>query len=378
MEHNIFKNIIDTLKLKFQMLFSYKRENSPNVKGGVNNQSAMIGTQTNTQIGTQIVNGLSVQDAEHIAQTIVEKQLEQYHQTAKNIFIERNGDFNKLLVSEIQNLSDEERAKLADPDTQMTIGEGLKINGTLKSKEKRDILADLVIKRIKDSKRESEELKNIVYNEAIQAIKKLTLDQLKIITLNFLIKRTINNAIHNIEAIDQYLNTFVKPFLDFKDTSTEFEHIESVGCGTVQISETDILLVFKNNYSMAFAIPISMIEIQSMGLPEELTQELFINNEEGYIFNFQNLGVLTNFLNGKNIETTVKDMIINRYNGLIKDASEIGKIVEEKTEIGKVLISRWKNSSIKHLKLSSTGIAIAISHMEKTLGIQLDDNIWIK
>jgi hypothetical protein len=93
-------------------------------------------------------------------------------------------------------------------------------------------LSSLIIQRINN---DNEDLKRIVYDEAISTINKLTIDQLKIITLCYLLKYTSYGGIVSWEAYKKYLDRHIKPFLGFKNTNAEFQHIEYAGCGSIGI-----------------------------------------------------------------------------------------------------------------------------------------------
>jgi len=111
-------------------------------------------------------------------------------------------------------------------------------------------LSTLIVQRINN---DNEDLKRIVYDEAISTINKLTNDQLKILTLCFLIKRTKLNGITNIAQFNNYLESRIKPFIDFKGTTAEFEHLVYTGCASINsILVHDLAGLFKENYPEVF------------------------------------------------------------------------------------------------------------------------------
>lgn len=116
------------------------------------------------------------------------------------------------------------------------------------SKELHTNLAKLIINRVNV---DSDELKRIVYNEAIKTIEKLTTDQLKIITLVFIIKHTRSAGISNLAQFNTYLQG-IKPFIDFKDSNARYQHIQYTGCGVIGIMSYDIAKIFKQNYKEVF------------------------------------------------------------------------------------------------------------------------------
>lgn len=110
-------------------------------------------------------------------------------------------------------------------------------------------LSSLIIQRINNN---DEDLKRIVYDEAISTINKLTNDQLKILTLCFLIKRTKLDGLTGLIQFNQYLEQKIKPFVGFKKTATEFEHLVYTGCASISIASHDVIGLFKGNYPDIF------------------------------------------------------------------------------------------------------------------------------
>lgn len=169
-------------------------------------------------------------------------------------------------------------------------------------------LASLLVKRIAVDK---DDLKRIVYNEAITVIDKLTIDELKILALCFLITRTKHQGVQNLTEFIQLLENEVKPFIDFKNTNTQFEHLEYVGVATNSVLTRDIVNIFKENYPAIFPIPTDI------------------------------------------------EAVLNGY------------------DVGKNLLATWRNSKIKELTLTSVGIAVAISYIEKITNQSFDVDVWI-
>lgn len=110
-------------------------------------------------------------------------------------------------------------------------------------------LSSLIVQRVNS---DNENLKRIVYNEAINTIEKLTIDQLKILTLCFLLKRTKLGGLTNFEQFKEYLEKNIRPFINFKQTTAEFEHLIYAGCASISIASSDIINLFRANYQNIF------------------------------------------------------------------------------------------------------------------------------
>lgn len=210
MEIHWFKNLIE----KLSFIFKFSKINSPSVKLTSKTKIENKAEEVNTQIGqVNIHQGLSYTEAKDLIVSVVDQKLVAFRDEAKAIYKERANEFVRLLTSKIKELPENEMAKLKEPDTQLTLLEAAKISGRKQDENLRNLLANLVVSRIKNDKTGKEELKNIVYNEAISTINKLTVDQLKIITLCYLLRYTFYNRIVSWDTFKNYLNTHIKPFL---------------------------------------------------------------------------------------------------------------------------------------------------------------------
>lgn len=113
-------------------------------------------------------------------------------------------------------------------------------------------LSSLIVQRINF---DNDNLKRIVYNEAITTIEKLTTDQLKILTICFLLTRTKRTGLSGLDEFKEYLEQKIKPFIDFKRTRAEFEHLAYTGCASISIGSYDIVKLLKDNYPEVFKDP---------------------------------------------------------------------------------------------------------------------------
>ena len=270
-------------------------------------------------------------------------------------------------------------AKLKEPDTQLTLLEAAKISGRKQDEELRNLLANLVVSRIKNDKTGKEELKNIVYNEAISTINKLTIDQLKIVTLCYLLRYTFYERIISWDTFKNYLNTHIKPFLDFKNTNVEFQHIVYAGCGSIGIGSWDLIQIYRQQYSFLFFNLIEKKQIDKLDLPSNIKQEIISLDpkENKYFIRVRNKEELEEYLREKKIDEEIMKKLSSIYEDHIKNVNEVKKKILDETEIGKNLLEIWEKSLLKHLSLTSVGIAIAAAYFEQTVGEKINIDIWI-
>jgi hypothetical protein len=162
-EQHVFKNIIENLKLKFD----FSKKNSPTTK--TNNSKTYIDKSKKiVQVEQQTINqGLSYIEVKEIVNDIVDQRMLDFKNEAESTYKMRVLEFRDKLLKDIKKLPEKELLKLKEPDVQLSIFEATKISGKREFKELREVLSNLVLNRIKNTNTESEELKNIVYDEAI-------------------------------------------------------------------------------------------------------------------------------------------------------------------------------------------------------------------
>lgn len=359
MDLSWFKNIIE----KIEIAFDFKKVNSPSLKI----------SQLNIQ------HGLTYSEAIDLVTFVVDQKRIAFKDEAAAIYTQRTEEFKKLLTDKIKNLPEEEISKLKEPDTQLTLIEAAKISGRKQNEELRNLLANLVVSRIKNDKSGKEELKNIVYNEAISTINKLTIDQLRIITLCYLLRYTNYSGIVSWNTFKSYLNNHIKPFLGFKDTNAEFQHIEYAGCGSIGIGSWDLINIYRQQYSFLFLNLVEKDQIDNLALPDEIKNGIVVlyTKEDKYVIRFKNKTEIENYLKKNKFDDETTKKLVSIYESHIKNNDEVKKKISDETDIGKELLDLWEKSNLKHLSLTSVGIAIGVSYFEQVTGEKIDLGIWI-
>jgi len=370
MDISWLKNIVEKIKITFD----FKKVNSPSLK--IENKAEEV----KAQIGqVNIQNGLTYTEVKDLVSSVVDQKLVEFKDEAETVYIQRTNEFKQLLTEKLKALPEQEISKLKEPDTQLTLMEAAKISGRKQNEELRTLLANLVVSRIKNDKTGKEELKNIVYNEAISTINKLTVDQLKIITLCYLLRYTSYGGIVSWDAFKIYLNTHIKPFLGFKDTNAEFQHIEYAGCGSIGIGSWDLINIYRQQYSFLFLNLVEKDQIDSLNLLDDIKKEIVVldTKENKYFIRFKNKTEFENYLKEKKIDDEIIKKLVTIYKSHIKNNDEVKKKISDETDIGKELLDLWEKSNLKHLSLTSVGIAIGASYFEQVTGEKIDIGIWI-
>lgn len=373
--------IIDKILGKLSLTFNSKKgnENKTIIKDQVFKDSQQSNAHFDNVENIHInqANARTEQKMLEIMGKVVDQNIAMYQDMAKTKALQRNDEFKQLIEAQVNNLSTVEMTKLAEPDTQGIILEASNINVRTSNFDLRKILASLVIKRVKDDKKGQEELKNIVYNEAIHAVGKITNNQLKIITVSYLLTQTMDNSITSLEKLNEYFNKDIKPLLDFRNTNSEFNYLVYAGLASImQVGHIDIIEIFKQQYTFLFLKPMTLEEIENLGISKGIANEILTAINSG--ITIKNADALQEALDKiKIINPDTKSKLVNFYKSRILENIEIEKLIFEKTDAGKELIKSYNESKLRQMSLTPVGLAIAIANFEQISGMSLDVDLWI-
>lgn len=369
---NIFKNIIERITLSWKNV----RNNSHNIKliKKVSNKGDIVGIQADT-----VKVGYSSSEVSRIITNTLGTILPVLESQAKAIYKERTTELeNKVNTLLLQLPQEDVVSKLSDPEMQLALKEATLITGKKEDKELRELLSNIVFKKIKEQIPNKDTLKNIVYTEAIRTMDKVTPNQIKIITLCYLIKHTQNTGVVDWNSMETYFKKCIKPFLDFHSTIAEFQHIEYAGCGTVSGFGTGgIISILKQTYAFLFNKPIPKENVLKSFDDLSNYQEIFINATDTEIrVAGRNAEELRNYLEKKKFDTATTDKIIGFFNQQ-QNGVNAEEIVKDKSPYFQELIDIWKATKIDGLRLTSVGIVIGAVNYEQITGHKIDIDIWI-
>lgn len=210
---------------------------------------------TNLQAGGAIMvtnNSVALYSIEEVSKQLLGSVFGELPDETKVLITQNQKSYFQALTENLQKIakdSSDVKKIIDSPDFQY-ISKTASISASRSSSsDLHKNLSSLIVQRVNF---DNEDLKRIVYNEAITTIEKLTSDQLKILTLCFLLKRTKVNGLINIEQFKHYLSQKIRPFINFKRTSAEFEHLAYTGCASISIASNTIASIFKTNYPDIF------------------------------------------------------------------------------------------------------------------------------
>jgi hypothetical protein len=256
--------------------------------------------------------GITYRDAKEIAQDVFEKNFRELSTEAAEVATKRANEILDQLMDKLQQIEDVALESFKDPDVQYQIFNAQKEYARNGDKDLAEMLTNLLVERVKEPDRN---LKQVVLNESMTVLPKLTSAQVNVLTWIFIVRLMKINDIANLEGLKGVLHTFYHPLmLDTAELQlrANYMHLQYAGCGTVSLGEISFEEVFRRAYPNLFQ-------------PE------------------------TNIL----------------------------ETVEKLSPKVKAIADLWNNTEMKQFEMTSVGIAIAHANMCRVIGVSPNLEIWI-
>jgi len=198
-----------------------------------------------------ITQGISYSEAKEIASDVFKNNFIELSSVANEIVFKRVEEFVNEYLQNLKNKNEKLLNNVQDPGIQYSIFEAQKAYARTGDKDLFNLLVNVLLERTENSDRN---LKQIVLEESLTILPKLTQDQLNVLTIIFLIKYSQNNNLLTLKALNNSLMEEFSPFCNnlSKDRSC-YQHLEYVGCGSISVLSENMEKIFRRQYSMLFS-----------------------------------------------------------------------------------------------------------------------------
>lgn len=335
-------------------------------------------SQSAKQAGTQIqVAGDLVinQSPEEIKAQVIKVFHENFPkltEMATNEVEKRVISFTEKLFQEIAQEGPEVIKKFSDPDIQYS----LLTAQTAYARSGKEYHESLLIGLLKDKlKTADSDLKSFAISEALGLVGKILPEHLNILALLLLFLHTSNSGIILFPQLTQYLKSTILPFGDFPDKHSHYQYLSAIGCATLNsLTTTNITRVLKETYPSAFFQPCPLESLTDRLREESVRIQLFQNSAQGYVL-IRNKSGIDQVLNniGKN-EKEQKQVIQDIKGRLEPDETADAKIA---AVVGPDFITKWNDTPMNKMTLTSTGILLASYHYKNILSREINFADWI-
>lgn len=347
-------------------------DKNTNQEGGENS--------TNYQGQSITINqGITYQDAKNIAVDVFQANFIELSAKAAETARTRAEELVDNFLAELKERNPESLYSIEEPAMQYAIYTAQKEYARTGDKDLSDMLVDILVER---SSLQERNLEQIVLDESLAVVPKLTSSQLDTLTIIFYLKYSRDLGVNSFSSLGRYLKKDIVPFTSLlsKENSL-YQHLEFAGCGSVSLGSLEIEELLSKTYSRIFCNGFTKEQFEEIGIDFGRYPNIIIPClQDGSKYQIA-------FIDEEEFEERARSFEIQESEiSLLKplmekyqmDHSKIREVLINEEPSMSFLLNVWSTSPMKNMTLTSVGIALAIANARRKTGASIDLGIWIK
>jgi hypothetical protein len=197
-----------------------------------------------------IVVGVTATEVIEIATSLWNANFPALQHEAKHVARERMDDFVNRFVTSLERNYKEGMAQASDVGFQAALFRAQGDFARSGDDKLGDVLVDLLVERTKVPDRG---LLQIVLDQSLETVHKLTKNQLDALGIIFLLRHTADSEIRSKEMLAEHFDSYLRPLAeDFSLTRASLQHMEFAGCGTIGVASATIQGLMLHTYPGLF------------------------------------------------------------------------------------------------------------------------------
>lgn len=339
------------------------------------------GKNSTNQQAEEIINnyGLSYSEVKEIALDVFKKNFYQLSAEANQLAFERAKKFIEDYMEKLIKENPSGIKKCQDPDFQYVLFDAQKNYARSGDGNQEMLLINLLVERSKQDERNTLQ---IVLNESISVINKLTQRQIDLLSFIYLIRYTKNSLTPTINDLVSYFNQFFMPIINgVSENYTDIQHLLYTGCGTESIGSVNVYEIIRDVYPGIFSKGFSKDEYEKLKIQKDLLDSLFRKDsviEDKYYIYATSYDDLNEIASMHGFNNDDKSKLNNLLRQSLMSEDDIKKVIRDNCNFMSEPMEIFNKSKISHFLLSSVGIAIGYANIKQKLGSFSDLSIWIK
>lgn len=335
---------------------------------------------TAIQAGRDVHVGLiTVSEARQIALDVFRANALELAGIARDLFEARGREFIDRYLEELQQRKPEALDALRDPDMQIALFTAQREYARSGDQDLSELLVDILVDRAAQRDRD---LKRIVLNESLTVAPKLTPEQFDILSLSFVIRYTKRLNVGNPAQFSSYMLEGVLPFSkNLPKHNAPYQHLQYTGCASIDIGEIAVGGIIFNVYPGLFSSGFTREEFAAIAPPDQWIGTLLIPCfHKPALFQVAAVGLddIAGVCERLSVPLEHREKIRDLQSNHRMSQQEIEEYLRLNVSGSDILLDLWEQSPLKHLSLTTVGIAIAHANIRRKL--KRDDynlSVWI-
>lgn len=177
---------------------------------------------------TTVNYGMSMEQTKTIVHELFENNFPKLRLIAEEEATKNMLRFGDKLAERLQIYTKDNSRIVSSPDFQFTLSKAIETAARFDNPDLHDFLVKLLSEKIECKNNDS---KSLILSECINAIGKLSLNQLNILTFSFMLLEYPHKlTFETWDMYNVYFEENVRPFMGFENNQIDFKHLEFVGC----------------------------------------------------------------------------------------------------------------------------------------------------
>jgi hypothetical protein len=337
----------------------------------------VAGSAESVTINQTTHNGLTVEQVRAVATDAFRADFYQLLGQAGDIATARAQKVVEDFLGRIEKENPAALEQANTPDFRYALLTAQKVHARSGDENLETLLVELLVERSRENQRS---LPQIVLNEALDTVSRLTEEQISALTIAFLLRRTINNTVFDFNGFLEMMDTRIQPLIEkSKLSNASFSHMAFTGCGVVEMGELSLVELFVHSYRGLWQLGFAANDPMAEKLPPEARHLLRQSvHTPGNFEVFDGVTQPSASMRERLLPDAEKRALIDQLLARPILPNEQIKIrcIESRPYM-EALFDLWDNTSMKHFSPSSVGIAIAHANICQKIKDFGPLSIWI-
>lgn len=348
-------------------------------KGDEQTQEVGDGSTAIQVSGNLVINGgLSYSEVRDIAMDVFRSNFLELAGESKEVTRKRAEVVTDKFLEKLRGENPSGLNETASPDFQYGLFSVQRDYARTADEDLGDLLVDLLVDRTKHSERD---MAQIVLNECLLVAPKLTGAQIAALSVIFFVKYCSTVGIIDLPKLTAHFERFLKPFVELLPTSaSSYQHLEFAGCGTIQVTSSNLLEILSSQYEGVFDKGVDATELSGASFYFNQNQQLTGSCplDSGKIrVRAQNKVHLDQLLAAGRVSQSDSQRLRSAFGRNRLNSDEAWAMSVEAMPFLRRLLELWGATALHNMTLTSVGIGLAHANIKRLTGEFGDLSIWI-
>lgn len=313
-----------------------------------------------------IQSGVNYADARQIALDVFQSNFVTLSEEARKVATERAEEITEDFLKRLIIINPNGILLAQNADFQYSLYNAQREYAKTGDIDLKELLVATLINRTTETERSTLQ---VILNEAINIIPKLTQSQLNLLSIHIIFTK-LNYPLGLIGSIKEFVYRYEELLspLCIHAKQMDFEHLQYCSCVGISMGSISIRDILIDKYGGLFSVGFEENLIAQMGIDRNKYPQLFAqchNNISRLQINALNEDQLLSFIPRFNIDGESYRKLLELYKNYLMNSSSIRALLSENSSLLTKIYDLWEGTSLKSLRLTTMGIALGQLNLKR-------------